>query len=128
MKSVVLIFTFLLISVVGFGQGNLQFNQVKLVTSTMEAVPVGKVWKLESASYDGAAYFTYNLPGQSSSSVAMMQFSINSKIIILGGSNSTQPNNDSGKTTFPMWLPTGTTLKAGTNVVYLSVIEYNIIP
>ncbi len=30
-------------------QGNLQFNQVKLVGSTAETVPVGKVWKIESA-------------------------------------------------------------------------------
>ena len=29
-------------------QGNLQFNQVKLVTA-LETVPVGKVWKVESA-------------------------------------------------------------------------------
>jgi hypothetical protein len=30
-------------------QNNLQFNQVKLVGSTAETVPVGKVWKIESA-------------------------------------------------------------------------------
>ena len=30
-------------------QNNLQFNQVKLVGSTAETVPAGKVWKIESA-------------------------------------------------------------------------------
>jgi hypothetical protein len=32
-----------------FAQNNLQFNQVKLVGSTSETVPTGKVWKIESA-------------------------------------------------------------------------------
>jgi len=32
-------------------QGNLQFNQVKLV-SALETVPAGKVWKIESVIYN----------------------------------------------------------------------------
>jgi hypothetical protein len=32
-----------------YAQGNLQFNQVKLIGSTPETVPTGKVWKIESA-------------------------------------------------------------------------------
>ena len=38
--------------VLGFklsAQNNLQFSQVKLVGSTAETVPAGKVWKIESA-------------------------------------------------------------------------------
>jgi hypothetical protein len=42
----------IMLLVLGFklsAQNNLQFNQVKLVGSTAETVPAGKVWKIESA-------------------------------------------------------------------------------
>ena len=39
-----LFFTFLLLNTI-YSQGNLQFNQVKLV-SAIETVPAGKVWKV----------------------------------------------------------------------------------
>jgi hypothetical protein len=45
------LFTFLILSTLTSAQGNLQFNQVKLVTNT-ETVPVGKVWKIESVIYN----------------------------------------------------------------------------
>ena len=45
--KVLLSITALLISLSASAQGNLQFNQVKLVT-TAEAVPAGKVWKVEN--------------------------------------------------------------------------------
>ena len=46
----------LFLVVISFGQylkaqGNLQFNQVKLVT-TLETVPAGKAWKVESVIYN----------------------------------------------------------------------------
>ena len=40
---------FLGISANSFGQGNLQFNQVKLVGDAPLTVPTEKVWKIESA-------------------------------------------------------------------------------
>ena len=46
-----LLFTFLILSNLACAQGNLQFNQVQLVTS-LETVPVGKVWKIESVIYN----------------------------------------------------------------------------
>jgi hypothetical protein len=49
MKNIsIYILSFLFVGV-SFGQGNLQFNQVKLVGTTSETVPAGKVWKIESA-------------------------------------------------------------------------------
>ena len=34
---------------IAFSQGNLQFNQVKLIGDSPQTVPTGKVWKIESA-------------------------------------------------------------------------------
>ena len=38
-----------------YSQGNLQFNQVKIVSNTdaAQTVPAGKVWKIESVISDG---------------------------------------------------------------------------
>jgi hypothetical protein len=49
MKNISISILSFLFAGVSFGQGNLQFNQVKLVGSTAETVPSGKVWKIESA-------------------------------------------------------------------------------
>jgi hypothetical protein len=46
MKKLYLIL-FVLLNQLAYAQGNLQFNQVKLVTA-LETVPAGKVWKIES--------------------------------------------------------------------------------
>ncbi len=47
MRHVVLVFFGFLMPFVLFSQGNLQFNQVLLLTAT-GTVPSGKVWKVES--------------------------------------------------------------------------------
>ena len=39
----------LLLSSIAYSQGNLQFNQVKLIGDSPQTVPTGKVWKIESA-------------------------------------------------------------------------------
>ncbi len=125
----------LLITISSFSQGNLQFNQVKLV-STQETVPTGKVWKVESASYNGGAPFANALTsysyvlGGNRGFEGIMRFAVNGNNIVIasnfehdsGGFSSVQ------NTVFPMWLPSGTTLAAGTNVRYLSVIEFNVLP
>ena len=118
-------------------QGNLQFNQVKLVT-TVQTVPAGKVWKVENCTYNGGALFclagsVLALPCDNTFSPkvwGIMSYLINgnsSNIVVTQGSSSwgssaNQPNP------FPLWLPAGTSLAAGTNVLYLSVIEFNVVP
>jgi len=54
--SLILFFVAFLVN----AQGNLQFNQVKLVT-TLETVPAGKVWKVESALTGEERYPTADL-------------------------------------------------------------------
>lgn len=142
--KIILIATLTFFSFVSFSQGNLQFNQVKLV-STQETVPTGKVWKVESAAYGGGTTFVvglstsqtygynnnYALTLQSPIIWAIMQYNVNSYpnyIISLGAPGNTVPTSSSSYLNFPFWLPAGTTLAASTNMRYLSVIEFNIIP
>lgn len=111
-------------------QGNLQFNQVKLV-STIETVPAGKIWKVESV--------LYNTPivGNGNATIA---FSIGTDASILINGTSIVTRSSRGVNTsqggayysvwditLPLWLPSGTTLSSSTGVGNVSVIEFNVI-
>ena len=112
----------LLLSSIAFSQGNLQFNQVKLV-STQETVPAGKVWKVESAIFQGGSNFQIVMYTYGS-----MSYSINGNACYIAttgvNTSSNMPVHDNA---FPFWLPAGATLAAGTNMRYLSVLEFNIV-
>ena len=110
-------------------QGNLQFNQVKLV-STIQTVPLGKVWKVESASYAGGNAFQIGtIPSSTFGNILPLSSFLNFKI---NGLNNCVPAlggaGGGSISVFPIWLPAGSTLEASTNVNFLSVIEFNIIP
>jgi len=115
-------------------QGNLQFNQVKLV-SALETVPVGKVWKIESV--------IYNIPqtasGYQSTNGGCSYVYYESTAIEIAGTptkvgQGTQPAAYSNLaythsyTMLPVWIPAGTTLSGGTCLNKISVIEFNIVP
>jgi hypothetical protein len=130
MKKLIM-FCFVVNSFLGFSQGNLQFNQVKLVT-TVETVPVGKIWKIESVVYSQI------ISGLSSSSTGE---AANNAIILIDGNNivvrSARQNIGGGsgvslaliwEQSYPIWLSSGTTLASSTGVQYISVIEFNQIP
>ena len=87
----------------------LQFSQVLLV-STTQTVPANKVWKVEGVMpvYNGNA---------------INQISINSTSIVVSTFGYTLSGN-----AFPLWLPAGTTLAAGSNVFQVSVIEFTVVP
>jgi hypothetical protein len=138
-KSVLLSLFFLFFSR-GYTQGNLQFNQVKLV-STLETVPVGKVWKVESAVFMGGAPFCLGTGPNASCAggnlggtgfVGNMAFQVNGQTNYLytnlGQPNSSASYASQGYSPFPLWLPGGSTLATSTNMRYLSVIEFNIVP
>lgn len=130
----ILLSTFIILSTLASAQGNLQFNQVKLVTS-LETVPLGKVWKIESV--------IYNIPlaasGYQSTSGSCNSSSSESTGIEIAGiptkvGQGTQPASYSSLiythsyTILPLWIPAGTTLSGGTCLNKISVIEFNIIP
>jgi hypothetical protein len=126
MKLFSFLFFTLLLSTIGFSQGNLQFNQVKLV-STIETVPVGKVWKVEAAFGDALL--------SNCSTQPMHRIVVNNNELTVSNVSSVSFNGYCGGwqgtvsvTTFPFWLPAGSTLAISSNVVSISVIEFNIIP
>ena len=109
-------------------QGNLQFNQAKLVTG-LETVPAGKVWKVESF-----------LP----TSVYRADFSPNPRIYLCAFDGITREVGHSGigdlnaryssVVTFidtPLWLSAGTTINPTVSSSFLwgvNVLEFNILP
>lgn len=150
------IFAFsLLVGSLVFGvkaQGTLQFNQVKLVTSS-ETVPVGKVWKLESVMSPEQRYPTSGttFPSFSRSilvngnTVTIREEFVNGVALGFNGccgggfwmSNTGQSTNSnpthlvrvaSDNTKLPLWLPAGTTVAPVAPVNGMSVIEFNVIP
>jgi hypothetical protein len=123
---------FLMFSISIWSQGNLQFNQVKLVSS-QETVPAGKVWKIENilpsvrpttTSWGNATVdFIININNQ-----AVYYLSSESKGNLGGNGTTGIAAITAGIGNSPLWIPAGTTLSAGTNVLSISVIEFNIIP
>ncbi len=113
----------------------LSYSRVILVESNSQTVPLGHVWKVENAV--SSVPSQVNTAGWSSvpSPTSHFQMVINGNAINISKveMSSMAPFNSSqisytinglNQETFPMWLPAGTTLAAGTNVRYLSVIEF----
>lgn len=135
MNALIPVLVFISFSCAFLAQGNLQFNQVKLV-SNQESVPVGKVWKVESVIYNipsgSSTYQTGNYGDCSASDYNK------SAIVVDGyptkvGQGTTPLGYSSGTythtyTILPLWLPAGATLSGGTCLNKVSVIEFNIIP
>ncbi len=115
-------------------QGNLQFNQVKLVNS-LSTVPTNKVWKIESVLNGNNAQWTASAPQPS----CIMSISLNDTNICISQMNLYRNGNYLNTsaaasesaincTNLPIWIPAGSTLNIGYNSIYISVIEYNIVP
>ncbi len=112
---------------------NLQFNRVILVNS-LQTVPAGKVWKVESVLSSSDLALCPSGLGCAGTGLTSTFFSviINGITVIMGsrqvsfGSNGQSSNGD--LTALPIWLPEGTTLNKGTNTAFISVIEYNLVP
>ena len=113
----------------------LRFNTVLLVSS-LDTVPTGKIWKIESVmhSSDLNAIGT-NLAWSAVSSA----IKVNGNIVYMNRNTSgsariyyssyVDPNatSDMNLTALPIWLPAGTTLAAYSNINYISVIEFNLV-
>ncbi len=142
MKKIVPILFLLLTqgaSAVAQTDSELKFSRVVLVENVAQTVPAGKVWKVESALYNGGAPFclatsAIYLCSQQNGVRAVegiMTFLINGLGVSIPISYSisnvvynTAPNINN----FPFWLPAGSTLQASTNVRYLSVLEFSVVP
>lgn len=125
MKKFLFVLSFLGASL---GAQTLQFSQVKLVT-VVETVPAGRVWKIEGffptvfSRYSGSSGVTeghiYNLViNGNNRPVGVSSF-------LTGYWNSAYQGNIGH---FPLWIPAGTSLAAGSNVGEISVIEFIVQP
>jgi hypothetical protein len=104
-------------------QNSMEFSRVLLVES-LDSVPQGKIWKVSNIlpTLDGSGSSKIQVNGNDIV-VAFTNGSSGSIGTTLSArSNDYHYNGLQG----PYWLPEGTTLQAGTNVQYISVIEFNI--
>ena len=138
-----LLLLFLIIYYQNIAQGNLQFSQVKLVSAT-ETVPVGKVWKLQNFLPNVSLFtdITRNQQNPTSGGIRNFIILVNGISIYLQttvtrevGRSDSYWSQDGYATAAsssilndPIWLSSGTTLAASTNVQFVSVIEFNVIP
>lgn len=127
MKTITTFLIVLLFSTLGFSQGNLQFNQVKLV-SAIETVPAGKVWKVTNfLPTPNGNYQVFAQP-------ALAEYLININGVAMNLGRRAFFNNNYNhqmaevRHTGDIWLAAGTTLSAFQNIAHLSVIEFNIVP
>ncbi|HRS53715.1 MAG TPA: hypothetical protein P5250_03325 [Bacteroidales bacterium] len=121
----IIIYLGICILFIGFCSQNLihaqlQYNGVKLISNS-QTVPSGKVWKVESILSN--QYDIQNI------SVSGAKILVNGNSIYLVNRTSTCNSSIAYfPEQMPMWLPAGTTLAPSTGVVYISVIEFNIVP
>lgn len=94
----------------------LQFSRVLLV-STTQTVPANKVWKIESF------FPSQNFNVGNNHSTAFI--TIDNVSCYIG-----QTRSDAGMSYMPLpaWIPAGTTVAAGQNIISISVIEFTVLP
>ncbi len=113
---------------------SLQFSQVKLVTS-LETVPAGKVWKVESVIFNiPATAMPLANSGSTNCNYGQYQnqaIQVDGVFTKLGGAGNTAYNGYTGYyygTSLPIWLPAGATLSGGPCLNKISVIEFTVVP
>ena len=142
MKIQLVLFVFTFFGVVSNAQGNLQFNQVKMIVNTdpPQTVPIGKVWKIESVFSYGTmdTYPTGNSASNqsffSNCGVPSGSYYPEGRYIAINAIPLSFGILTAGYTTnqLPIWLPAGTTICTCSNSNYCargySLIEFNIVP
>ena len=125
MKTILFIAFFFLMGTFK-AQGNLQFNQTLLLSTTQASnvllgtVPAGKVWKVEGfgSGNSGASECAWSFDGTNAA--------FRSGNVYVGGTADQYSNSTS---TF--WLPAGTSvysLNCSSNYRWISIIEFNVVP
>ena len=113
-----------------FAQGNLQFNQVIKVIDINQAVPAGKVWKVESYHQQTVGIST-NMPTTGCGDLSRprpyyIDNTMYHHINPIGNGNSSFASAATNE--FPLWLNAAQLIRTSCPGDFLSVIEFNIIP
>jgi hypothetical protein len=142
-----------LLSFVSLGvsaQGTLQFNQALVVTDQLQTVPAGKVWKV-TAIYgkDEVCRSVAPLYNNWFSKALVAGFFLNGVEVLSfrkfltqtmysnsptcssnsnSGYNFSSLNFESDPNVLPIWIPAGATVQTSGPNIFLSAIEFNIIP
>jgi hypothetical protein len=141
MKNLLLLIAFLGATSFAKTQGNLQFNQVltfsggltaspnSTTNSSIQTVPIGKVWKIESV---GGGYISPTLGS------SYMGAKVNNGLSIFRLVGSSLNNSGVDKNICPIWLRSGDNMSieyynsnsgnAQSTSYVISIIEFNIIP
>jgi hypothetical protein len=135
MKKILLLLSILFIALGADAQGNLQFNQVKLLSAT-ETVPANKVWKVESIVYSSeiASATAWGSNGYSgtTTSAQIDKITINGNLVTVRKSSSSAANANANsliwEISYPIWLRPNDIISPSTGVLYINAIEFNIIP
>ena len=137
-----LLIAFILLSFfTGFSQGNLQFNQAKIISNTdpPQTVPAGKVWKIESVFSNDQDIYAASTSGANQSffttcGVPSVWYFYYGRYLAINNIPISFGVHSSGEqmTQLPIWVPAGSTICTCTNSSLCargySVIEFNIIP
>jgi hypothetical protein len=124
MKKIFLVLTVIaLTTFFATAQNSMEFSRVLLV-ETLDSVPQGKIWKVTNIlpTLDGSGSSKIQVNGND----IVVAFSMSSNGQTSSNGNFGNNHNYYNGLQGPYWLPEGTTLQAGTNVKYISVIEFNI--
>ncbi len=129
MKTILFLIIFFKTAIL-FAQGNLQFNQIVIISDQLQTVPAGKVWKVESYQQQQVGV---NFTGPTTACTDLNRprpFQIDGFIYNdlkgTGWGASNMPYI--AENSFPIWLKTGQTLKTSCPGDFLSVIEFNVVP
>ena len=130
MKIYFYFFAIFLLPLTAHSQGNLQFNQIVIVSSVNQTVPAGKVWKLESYQQEQVS-MAYMSPAPSCVPLDRQRpyyidniYYYNIGDLASGGSYIYNvPKNN-----FPIWLKASQTVRTSCSGDFISIIEFNIIP
>ena len=123
-------------------QGNLQFNQVKIIQNTdpAQTVPAGKVWKIESVftagdqDVYGVQTSGTNLTLFAACSVPSFYYQYSGRYLAINAIPISFGIHSAGEqmTNLPIWVPAGSTICTCTNSALCakgySAIEFNIVP
>ena len=130
MKNIIITLALLIGFLNTKAQHTLQYNQALLISTAGGTVPANAVWKVVSilpSSLPLVSYPQYYIaPTAGTFAITVNGSTIYTSSISssFGLSDNNYCSTNSNGLALPIWLPAGTTLAAGTNIEYISVIEF----